>query len=62
MISKKKGMKVFMGKIAKESDNIIGNNSSKRKYFTNENNDIIYNRLENELTIQYLPLDWVIFV
>ena len=26
-----------------------------RKYFTNENNDIIYNRLKNELTIQYLP-------
>ena len=56
MISKKKGMKVFMGKIAKESDNnIIGNNNSKRKYFTNENNDIIYKRLKNELTIQYLP-------
>ena len=45
-----------MGKIAKESDNnIIGNNNSKRKYFTNENNDIIYKRLKNELTIQYLP-------
>ena len=26
-----------------------------RKYFTDENNDIIYNRLKNELTIQYLP-------
>src|SRR5699024_7589965 len=25
-----------------------------RKYFTNENNDIIYNRLTDELTIQYL--------
>ena len=56
MISKKKGMKVFMKKIAKESDNnIIGNNNSKRKYFTNENNDIIYKRLKKELTIQYLP-------
>ena len=26
-----------------------------RKYFTDKNNDIIYKRLENELTIQYLP-------
>ena len=49
-------MKAFMKKIINESfDNTIGNNNSKRKYFTNENNDIIYNRLENELTIQYLP-------
>ena len=45
-----------MKKIINESfDNTIGNNNSKRKYFTNENNDIIYKRLKKELTIQYLP-------
>ena len=49
-------MKDFMKKIINESfDNTIGNNNSKRKYFTNENNDIIYKRLKKELTIQYLP-------
>ncbi len=36
-------MKAFMEKIINESfNNTIGNNNSKRKYFTNENNDIIY--------------------
>lgn len=36
-------------------DDIIGYSESKRKYFTTENNDIIYKRLKTELTIKYLP-------
>lgn len=36
-------------------DDIIGHSDCERKYFTIENNDIIYKRLKNELLIEYLP-------
>lgn len=43
-------------KITNESfDDIIGHNNGERKYFTIENNDIIYKRLKSEVSISYLP-------
>ena len=36
-------------------DDIIGHNDLVRKYFTIENNDIIYKRLKSELSVEYLP-------
>ena len=36
-------------------DDIIGHSDSERKYFTIENNDIIYKRIRTELSIVYLP-------
>lgn len=36
-------------------DEIIGHNTCERKYFTLENNDIIYKRLKEETDLDYLP-------
>lgn len=36
-------------------DDIIGHSNGPRKYFTIENNDIIYSRLKNETSITSLP-------
>jgi len=36
-------------------DDIICHSDFERKYFTIENNDIIYKRFKNELSIDYLP-------
>ena len=36
-------------------DDIIGHDVSKRKYFTIENNDIIYRRLKKEVVIKNYP-------
>ena len=48
--------KIHTEKITNESfDEIIGHSEEKRKYFTIENNDIIYKRLKNEVSIEYLP-------
>ena len=49
-------IKVNTEKITNESfDDIIGHSDFERKYFTIENNDIIYKRFKNELSIVYLP-------
>lgn len=49
-------IKVHTEKITNEPfDDIIGHSDFKRKYFTIENNDIIYKRFKNELSIVYLP-------
>ncbi len=48
--------KVHTEKITNEPfDAIIGHSECERKYFTIENNDIIYKRLKNEVSIRYLP-------
>ena len=36
-------------------DDIIGHSENERVYFTIENNDIIYQRMRNELSINHLP-------
>lgn len=47
---------VHLEKITNEPfDDIIGHSEVERKYFTIENNDIIYKRFKNELSIRYLP-------
>lgn len=47
---------IHVEKITNEPfDEIIGHSACERKYFTIENNDIIYKRLKNELLIVYLP-------
>ena len=38
-----------------EFDDVIGYNPNERKYFTIENNDVIYKRLRDETDIQYYP-------
>lgn len=49
-------IKVHTEKITNEPfDDIIGHSGFERKYFTIENNDIIYKRFKNELSIVYLP-------
>ena len=49
-------IKVHTEKITNEPfDDIIGHSDFERKYFTIENNDIIYKRFKNELSIVYLP-------
>ena len=49
-------IKVHTEKITNEPfDDIIGHSGFERKYFTIENNDIIYKRFKNELSILYLP-------
>ena len=49
-------MNIYTEKITNEPFNdIIGHTDSIRKYFTLENNDIIYKRLRNEVSIEYLP-------
>ncbi len=48
--------KIHIEKITNEPfDDIIGHSDCERKYFTIENNDIIYKRLKSELSIAYLP-------
>lgn len=47
---------IHIEKITNEPfDDIIGHSECERKYFTIENNDIIYKRLRSELSIDYLP-------
>lgn len=47
---------IHVEKITNESfDDIIGHDNSERKYFTVENNDIIYKRLKSEVSIMCLP-------
>jgi len=49
-------IKVHTEKITNEPfDDIIGHSDFERKYFTIENNDNIYKRFKNELSIVYLP-------
>ncbi len=49
-------VKVHLEKITNEAfDDIIGHSDIQRKYFTIENNDIIYKRFKNEITLDYLP-------
>ena len=49
-------IKVHTEKITNEPfDDIIGHSDFERKYFTIENNDIIYKRLKSEVSIEYLP-------
>ena len=49
-------IKVHTEKITNEPfDDIIGHSDCERKYFTIENNDIIYKRIRTELSIVYLP-------
>lgn len=36
-------------------DDVIGHDNFERKYFTTDNNDIIYKRLKSEVKIDYLP-------
>jgi len=48
--------RIHTEKITNEpSDEIIGHSEFERKYFTIENNDIIYKRLKSEVSIKYLP-------
>lgn len=48
--------KIHIEKITNEPfDDIIGHSTCERRYFTIENNDIIYKRLKSELSIAYLP-------
>ena len=49
-------IKVHTEKITNEAfDDIICHSDFERKYFTIENNDIIYKRFKNELSMVYLP-------
>ena len=48
--------KIHTEKITNEAfDEIIGHSECERKYFTIENNDIIYKRLKSEVKIDLLP-------
>ena len=48
--------RIHTEKITNEAfDEIIGHSECERKYFTIENNDIIYKRLNSELKIDQLP-------
>lgn len=52
----KSNIGVHLEKITNEPfDDIIGHSDVERKYFTIENNDIIYKRFKKELSIRYLP-------
>ena len=47
---------VHIEKVTNEPfDDIIGHSNNERKYFTIENNDIIYKRLKEETDIEVLP-------
>ena len=52
----REGLNLHIEKITNEPfSDIIGHSECERKYFTIENNDIIYKRFKNELSIVYMP-------
>ncbi len=56
MIRKVQSNKIHTEKITNEPfDDIIGHSNGERKYFTVENNDIIYKRLKAETNLIHLP-------